>query len=235
MFKARPDIRWEGFHGDGYPIIDVFHWLTERLEHHDGFQRRFDRWVNLGWLEGGDEPYTNSPATVDEYIDRLSAKGWANKHQGEFVGWTNTYNHDNSLSQDLQFRWVDITDHPEFPDTSLLFLSIHNGCDARGGYTDFKIFEGDPWEFFDWDDFTAHCDKCETHPAPADTTLFNEAPYVTKDYGHWWHRHGSWDNDNGRPDPLTSDYKLPDDAPDDLDFTDGPICPIHYTTMEVYR
>jgi len=47
----------------------------------------------------------------------------------------NTYNEDSDLSQILQGAWVKL-DGEQY-----LLLQIHNGCDARGGYTDAKLFK----------------------------------------------------------------------------------------------
>jgi len=47
----------------------------------------------------------------------------------------NTYNEDSDLSQILQGVWV------ELDGEQYLLLQIHNGCDARGGYTDAKLFK----------------------------------------------------------------------------------------------
>jgi len=47
----------------------------------------------------------------------------------------NTYNGDSDLSQILQGEWLEI-----FGEQYLL-LQIHQGCDARGGYTNAKLFK----------------------------------------------------------------------------------------------
>ena len=47
----------------------------------------------------------------------------------------NTYNGESDLSQILQGAWLTINDE------EYLLLQIHNGCDARGGYTDAKLFK----------------------------------------------------------------------------------------------
>jgi len=47
----------------------------------------------------------------------------------------NTYNGDSDLSQILQGSWLGINDE------QYLLLQIHGGCDARGGYTDAKLFK----------------------------------------------------------------------------------------------
>jgi len=47
----------------------------------------------------------------------------------------NTYNYDNNLSQILQFQYF------ERDDEQYVLLQVHGGCDARGGYTDAKLFK----------------------------------------------------------------------------------------------
>ena len=48
----------------------------------------------------------------------------------------NTYNGECSLTQTLQFIALGDT-----YDSDIIALSIHNGADVRGGYTDYKIFK----------------------------------------------------------------------------------------------
>ena len=66
--------------------------------------------------------------------------------EGPVLG--NTYNDENCLSQDFMFcGWcVDGTEY--------VAISIHGGCDARGGYTDFMVFE--VTEEYGWSDY-ARC------------------------------------------------------------------------------
>ena len=52
----------------------------------------------------------------------------------------NTYNDDCILSQTLQIIYSDSIFES---DNQIIALSIHNGADVRGGYTDFKIFGAD--------------------------------------------------------------------------------------------
>jgi hypothetical protein len=242
MFQAQSPAWW-----DGYGVtLSTFHWMTERLTFVPEMQSRLDRWINLGWIEARHPergsryargPETNHPGTIDDWIDRLVEHEWAEPHP-EFPGWTNTYNHENLLSQDLQFRCFATTDEHPLGAESYVAMSTHNGADARGGYSDFKIYACDPWEMFDWDDFSAHCEQCESHPDDPDTTLFDNAPYAPTSYGYWWHRGGSWDTDapgatwNMKP-IIEPRWDAPDwEVPDDFEQT-GPICPIHHINMEV--
>jgi hypothetical protein len=46
----------------------------------------------------------------------------------------NTYNHDSDLSQIIQGSWLEIDNE------YYVLIQIHGGCDARGGYTNAKLF-----------------------------------------------------------------------------------------------
>lgn len=238
MFEAGPDVWWGGYG----VTLSTYHWMVNHVTHHPGMQARFDRWVNLGWVgldRYADGPFTNSPSTVDAWLDKMLAHGWIEEHP-EFDGWTNTYNHDNSLSQDLQFRLFATTDDHPLGALELVALSTHNGADARGGYSDFKIYECDSYDMFDWDAFSAWCPQCEVRPRDPESLLFDETPYLQESSGLWWHRSGDWDADfeiarGLEPifDPRYPGYGKPAiDLPDDFEQT-GPICPIHLCNMEV--
>ena len=57
----------------------------------------------------------------------------------------NTYNGECSLTQTLQF--ISLGDTYE---SDIIALSIHNGADVRGGYTDYKIFKICEDSFYSW-------------------------------------------------------------------------------------
>lgn len=57
----------------------------------------------------------------------------------------NTYNGESSLTQTLQFVALGDT-----YDSDIIALSIHNGADVRGGYTDYKIFKIETDLFYSW-------------------------------------------------------------------------------------
>ena len=64
------------------------------------------------------------------------------KHPGKKINTIYTYNEDTVLSQDIQFVYGG-----DVFENDVIALSIHNGCDARGGLTDYKFFK------IDWDSF----------------------------------------------------------------------------------
>lgn len=92
-------------------------------------QERFDK-----MMAKSDEAYLSD---MEQFIDALAEKGdldedgWLVAGKPEAV---NTYNADSLLSQILQYMLF-------YKDGEYyILLQVHNGCDARGGYTRPKIF-----------------------------------------------------------------------------------------------
>lgn len=109
-----------------YRTVSVFHYLTNNLEIDDiceEFNRLQDE--NDNWDADGDvygvstEAYTMLMDHPDVEIHRT----W------------NTYNGESDLSQILQGASLTIDDE------DYVLIQIHNGADARGGYTDAKLFK----------------------------------------------------------------------------------------------
>ena len=69
-----------------------------------------------------------------------------------------TYNYDNSLSQDIQYVSLGDT-----YDCNIIALAIHNGADARGGFTDYKIFKIDEdnfyFNYYDYEEYKEHLES----------------------------------------------------------------------------
>lgn len=57
----------------------------------------------------------------------------------------NTCNEESSLTQSIQFITLGDT-----YDSDIIALSVHNGADVRGGYTDYKIFKIETDLFYFW-------------------------------------------------------------------------------------
>jgi len=160
----RPEVTVTAYNdGDGYVTLDVFHYLRSKLEYRHGltmgmksFSRRAagsDRWLNLG--DAG--AYAAWRVTGDRDADEEDArKALSDEHFGWICDYS--YNHENLLSQDIQFvAWKD-------PDlyTYLVALQIHGGADARGGFTEPRIFElttDEPWDLFEWHAYSVVCTK----------------------------------------------------------------------------
>ena len=77
-----------------------------------------------------------------------------------------TYNHENCLSQDIHFTYFE---HPSLDggwgDDGIALIMIHNGADARGGFTRPRAFtastdSGNGPSLFDYDRFSIGCTEC---------------------------------------------------------------------------
>lgn len=51
-------------------------------------------------------------------------------------GLNNSYNWDNDLSQNIQFAFIEREGDPD----KYILLSVHQGCDIRGGYSDYRVY-----------------------------------------------------------------------------------------------
>ena len=109
-----------------YRTVSVFHYLTNNLEideiceHFNNLQNTFNNWdadANVYGVSFQAFEYLETNFEID--IQR----SW------------NTYNGESDLSQILQGSTVLINDEYYF------ILQIHNGADARGGYTHAKMFK----------------------------------------------------------------------------------------------
>ena len=111
--------------------LNIFPYLNEFLEYDDLENLRLHKYLNQkGWH--------NDTDSVQAYFNKCLYVGYK-------VGHINSYNEDCLLSQTVQIIYSgDLFDH------ELIALSIHNGADVRGGYTDFKIFGADIEGLLGW-------------------------------------------------------------------------------------
>jgi hypothetical protein len=111
--------------GEVYRTVSVFHYLTNNLEIDDiceefnDIQKSSDDW----------NAKINSYGVSEKAYERLLDEELTVKNT-----W-NTYNGDSDLSQILQGSDLTINDE------QYVLIQIHNGADARGGYTDAKLFK----------------------------------------------------------------------------------------------
>lgn len=106
--------------------VSVFHYLTNNLELNDicedfnQLQNKSDNWDATGDVYG------------------VSSEAWSflnDCFDVEINNTFNTYNGESDLSQILQGSSLDIDGESYF------LIQIHNGADARGGYTDAKLLK----------------------------------------------------------------------------------------------
>jgi len=106
--------------------VSVFHYLTNNLEIDDiceefnTIQKESDNWdADCSAYGVSQEAY--------EFLEAM--------HEVEIARSWNTYNGESDLSQILQGANLTINDE------EYILIQIHNGADARGGYTDAKLFK----------------------------------------------------------------------------------------------
>ncbi len=117
-----------------YAEISVFHHLVNTLEYLEDETNDLIEWISKDpyeYWENSEGRRISSRDTIEEYM----VKNYANDDMN-LVHHTNTYNRDSSLSQVLQVISVG-----DIYNCDVIALSIHNGADVRGGYTDYKLFE----------------------------------------------------------------------------------------------
>lgn len=128
-FLLRPKAYW-GYKGE-YVILDVFHFLNDRLE--------YDADLDAAFLEWADEEMPDVPwmAVMEEFASR-----WTEEENPGMAWQTiNTYNNEDSLSQVLQYTQIN-EESGEWLWGDLYLVQIHGGCDVRGGYTRPRVFRG---------------------------------------------------------------------------------------------
>ena len=143
---------------------NLYHWLTQRLDYSERIDEIF-QWfcnrksqVDLSW---------------DQNIDNFFNFTKPSSICGSSPTGGYTYNEpQNLLSQDIVFNQF-TTDH------DLVILRIHNGADARGGFTNPRVFECDD-ELFDYCRATIYA---ENTLDPKQTIM----PFGTDDNSHSWY------------------------------------------------
>jgi len=114
-----------------YPYLfkSLYHHLVDSCEYLEKDNKDFINWINenpYNWKDNQEGRCAGSMYDVEEYMSLT----YEDNIRTEY-----TFNYENSLSQDIQFMTVGDTYHCD-----IIALAIHNGADARGGLTDYKIF-----------------------------------------------------------------------------------------------
>lgn len=151
-----------------YVTVDVFHWITgddmssgsERFTYLPDEDAAFvawteaqdkdkDRWEQMTWFEA-----------ITRYLDNIVGEEYergsrSHPMEGGSSSWMvgYTYNEENVLSQDIHWwYWRNAEGDERFA------LSLHNGADARGGFTRPRIFEGSiEYGAVEWSSATIYC------------------------------------------------------------------------------
>lgn len=122
--------------------VSVFHYLSG-LEL-DDICDKFNRRNNNPKDWEGELPSINNS---EIYGVSKRAANWLTENYPVDVEYTvNTYNHDSDLSQILQYSKIEIW--LDGQNETYFLIQIHGGADARGGYTDAKLFKQNRWSYY---------------------------------------------------------------------------------------
>jgi hypothetical protein len=124
---------------DDLATKSLFHHLTESLTFNSELTNKLNNWIKKDKYHYSDNPKgrCNDMESVEQFMSEII-------YPDKKINCHYTYNEDNVLSQDIQFIYSEIYE------SDIIALSIHNGCDARGGFTDYKIFN------VNWDSFLSY-------------------------------------------------------------------------------
>lgn len=195
FFKKQPATSWS--YG---PTLNVFHFLCAAVDYVPQLDRAWFKWV----YSGPEDRYINGTSTAEEFIDQLVKKKWADPDWDFHGTWVNTYNGEDALSQILQYVMFQLTedcpwygDTPSWTDGGVVLLSIHGGCDVRGGYTSLRAFAHNPFDgdgpsLFDNAKLTISCQN-EDCPMPKEDK-YNRAYFMDSDNGGytWYGEDRDW-------------------------------------------
>jgi hypothetical protein len=185
--------------------LDTYHWLVERLEYSPEMTAFVEAWeeANPDKVEDG---YAHWTGELEPFIEWCKGyrddQGLGGQIEAEETLGENTYNRDSALYDILQYqgyrfefpggetaylrrdedgdgddgRRVPFPPHGEY-----IFLQIHRGADARGGYTAGRWFTGGEW---------------------------SEYPLADHDHGTLWAQGGDsyYDTENAGYHWLSADY-----------------------------
>ncbi len=162
---------------------NIYHWLKEKLTFDPAMDARFRRFINRP--ENRREP---GLALCEPFIEWLRGTGRVvTGLYGDGDPMTvNTYNGEDLLSQVIQYTYFECDGEP------YVLLSIHGGCDVRGGYTCPRVFTVDN-EGTDIMDNAHASIWCDGEPADGQLTLSGEPIYHephnwrTDDSCHWYY------------------------------------------------
>jgi hypothetical protein len=145
----------------------LFHHLSDSLEYSERETKKLNDWINENKYDCFKNPEGRASclSDVELYFESFN----------KYVNCLYTYNDDNILSQDFQIVYAG-----DIYESDLIALSIHNGCDARGGFTDYKIFRCDWDMLLDYNRF-----RISTFIESDKTPLFKKELPITNNDFYW--------------------------------------------------
>ena len=153
-FEAEPQeiYQYDPKYNEIYRTVSVFHYLTNNLEVDDIA-------FNFNELNTNAADWEADCKEDDASLYGVSLKAWLDlvtSNEVEVSRSWNTYNGDSDLSQILQGANITINDE------HYILIQIHGGADARGGYTDAKLFKcGDYMDGMIHEYLRGYADSCE--------------------------------------------------------------------------
>ena len=133
--------------------LNIFPFLNEFLEYNEEENEHFENYLKAnGFYNNAESAFT--------YFDKALFNAFKIHRE-------NTYNLDCILSQHFQIIYCNAYN------VDTIALSIHNGADVRGGYTDFKIFDADTDGIFNfsYDSWSHIKEEFEDKPRPDEEYL----------------------------------------------------------------
>jgi hypothetical protein len=169
---------------DFYPVVNTINWLNDRLCYDDDLNRLMDLFISQdedmdsweqkssyelreefpAWLHARaneflDDGGSYCPVTdieLTEFLEDESSEWGISDPITE-----NSYNYDNTLDNIILF-----TAFQGYCD-AIVILQVHNGADARGGYTMPKVFRTNDsdgiYGMLDFNRATVYCNECDSN------------------------------------------------------------------------
>ena len=154
-FEAEPQelYQYDPKYNDIHRTVSVFHYLTNNLEVDDIA-------FNFNELNTNAKDWEADCKEDDASLYGVSLNAWLDlvtSNEVEVSRSWNTYNGDSDLSQILQGANLTINEE------HYVLIQIHGGADARGGYTDAKLFKcGDHMDGMIHEYLREYADEYET-------------------------------------------------------------------------
>jgi len=145
--------------------LNVYHWLRQACEYAPELDQLFQDYVK----EADPNDKMSWHQLAHEFVDDLGTKielggEMTTPDKPYFV--VNTYNGEDALSQTIEYTYFEVESAPQYPhvrEGAHILLQIHNGCDARGGYTMPRVFFlGDDYPYiYDNAHVSLYCPTCQ--------------------------------------------------------------------------
>ena len=133
------------YSSNGTPVLSTYHYLAARLEYSEFQTEQFQSmWSHVVTPQMGE---------MIEYVEECELD---TGNSGRDLVY-NSYNDETHLDQNIQFIEYHIGNQ------LYVMLQIHNGADARGGYTEPKIFRADEGWMYQVQDIGLACELCCLH------------------------------------------------------------------------